>query len=70
MLLVFLMCLPISLCHIPNIKAVGPLVSEKKIFDFFPIKMYMLSWQPEFQSDLPKNNMQPFLLSSDAVCVI
>ena len=26
-----------SHCHIPNIKAVGPVVSEKKIFDFFPI---------------------------------
>ena len=27
----------ISRCHIPNIKAVGPVVSEKKIFIFFPI---------------------------------
>ena len=32
----------------------GLVVSEKKIFDFFSIKTYMLPWQPEFQSDLPK----------------
>ena len=44
----------------------GPVVSEKI---FFLLKMYMLSWQQEFQSNLPKNNMQPFLLLSDAVCV-
>ena len=30
----------------------------------------MLSWQPEFQSDLPKTNMQHFLLPSDVVCAI
>ena len=35
---------------------------------FFPIKICMLQWQPEFQSDLHKNNMQSFLLPSDAVC--
>ena len=38
--------------------------------DFFSIKMYMLPWQPQFQSDLPKNNMKPVLLPIDAVCVI
>ena len=58
----------ISHCHILNIKAVGPVVSE--IFLVFSIKTYMLPWQPEFQSDLPKNNMKPFLIPpSDAVCV-
>ena len=44
-------------CYIPNIEAVGPVVSEKKIFGFFSIKICMLPWQPEFQSDLPKNNL-------------
>ena len=57
-------------CHIPNIKAMGLVISEKKSFDFSSIKTYMLPWQPEFQPDLPKNNMQPFPLPSDAVRVI
>ena len=29
----------------------------------------MLTWQPEFQSDLPKINMQHFLLPNHAMCV-
>ena len=28
--------------------------------------MYMLPWQPEFQSNQPKNLMQPFPLPDDA----
>ena len=59
-----------SHCQIPNIKVVGFVVSEKKSFDFFPIKMLMLPWQPEFQTDPPKNNMQLFLLPCGAVCII
>ena len=39
-------------------------------FLFFFIYTCMLPWQPEFQFDLPKNNMQSFLLPIDAVCVI
>ena len=63
-------------CHIPSIKAVGPVVSEKKIFDFylfifflFSIKTYTLSGQPEFLSDRPKLNMQPFRLPCEMLCV-
>ena len=32
------------------------------LFIHFLIKTYMLPWQPEFQSNLPKNNIKPFLL--------
>ena len=40
----------------------GLMVSEKIVFKFFPLEVYvwyMLPWQPEFQSDLPENLMQP-----------
>ena len=36
----------ISHCHIQNIKAVGPVVSEKKIFDFFSHSKSMESIDP------------------------
>ena len=36
----------ISHCHIPNIKAVGPVVSEKKIFYFFPHSKSMETIDP------------------------
>ena len=43
---------------------------EDVLFFFYLIKTYMLPWRPEFQSDLPKNNIQPVLPPSDTVCVI
>ena len=49
----------------------GPCGFREEDFLFiFSIKTYMLPWQPEFQSDLPNNTMQPFLLSSHDVFVI
>ena len=56
----------ISHCHTPNIKAVRLKVSEKKIFEDFFIKIYMLPWQPEYQSNVPKNNMPPVQQPNDA----
>ena len=46
---------PTAYCHIPNIKAVGLVNSEKKIF-FFTTKTYMLPWQPGIQFNLHKTN--------------
>ena len=43
---------------------------QRKKNDFFFIKTCMLPWQPEFQSDPPPNNMQPFLQPSDAVYIV
>ena len=36
----------ISHCHIQNIKAVGPVVSEKKIFEFFSLSKSMETIDP------------------------
>ena len=45
-------------------------LSKKKIY--FPIKLHMPPWQPEFESDhgwSAQNIMRPFSLPSEAVCV-
>ena len=50
----------ISHCHIPNIKAVGLVVSEKKIFKFLPIvslwELYVAMETTIFIQTAPKPN--------------
>ena len=52
-------------CYKQNMKAMGLVVSKKKIFFmFFQLLVYgsyLLPWKPEFQSDLAENLMQSFL---------
>ena len=59
--------LAVATCQISKLLA---MCFQRRFLNFFPIKTYMLPWQPEFQSDLPKNNKQHFLLLSNAVCVL
>ena len=61
----------VSHCHIPNIKAVGLVVSEKN-FDFFSLQHICCHGNQKSSpiSQTVQNIMQPFLLPSDALCVI
>ena len=58
-------------CFTQNMKALGLVVWEKKIFFmFFPLQVYgsyLLPWKPEFLSDLAQNLTQPFPLLNDAL---